>query len=104
MFAVFSSLSDFNLWHNNIKIKLNYPLIGKNAFTGEDDLTILTTEYTKPLTIDNDNRVVCWVGDQIEGLQLIERYDAEYKPWFDTLIIPMYGSEQSLQIVQSVTT
>lgn len=37
-----------------------------------------------------------FLGDEIEGLQLIERYDAEYKPWFDTLIIPMYGSEQSL--------
>lgn len=96
MFAVFSSLSDFNLWHNDIKIKLNYPVIGKNAFTGEDDLTNLTTEYTKPLTIDEDSRVVCWVGDEIEGLHLIERYDAKYKPWFDTLIIPMYGSEQSL--------
>jgi hypothetical protein len=99
MFAVFPSLSDFNLWHDNIKDKLNYPIIGKNALTGENDLTNLTTEYTKPLTIEEDTRVVCWVGDEAEGLQLIDRYDAEYKVWFDTLTSPFYLLAQSSEIV-----
>lgn len=86
-FAIFPNLEAFNSWHEAIKIELRFPLVGHNAKTGTEDLENLTTEYTQPLTIPNDDRVVAWVGEKIENVSLIERDNPIYKEWFDSLII-----------------
>lgn len=63
-----NSQEDFNEWHDNIKVKLNYPLAGYIQLTGELDPTApLTTEYTAVKLVGNK-----WIGlvedDQSEGL------------------------------------
>ena len=80
MFAIFPNLENFDQWHTAIKDKLNYPIYGVNADSGEIDLVNLITEYTAPKLNKNDARVIAWVGDEIEGLELIEPED--YPDWF----------------------
>lgn len=87
--AIFNNLDTFDSWHEEIKIKLGYPLVGYNAKTGEEDLENLTTNYTQPMVIADDERVIAWVGENNENLSLIDRDDAIYQKWFDSLIIPI---------------
>ena len=48
------SIEAFNEWHEAIKIKLGYPLIGVNQATGEKDFeACLTTEYTNVVIVEN---------------------------------------------------
>jgi hypothetical protein len=47
-----NSLEDFNVWHNQLKQQLNYPLENVNQATGLPSGTF-TNSYTKPIQIDN---------------------------------------------------
>jgi hypothetical protein len=82
MFAIFENIESFNNWHEQLKLEMNFPIIGTNAATGEFDYENITTDYTKPLTINTDNRIVAWVGDENENLNLIDRTDAQFADWF----------------------
>ena len=62
------SQEDFNVWHDAIKTKLNYPIASYIQSTGELDPTApLTTEYTVVRLVESK-----WVGavelEQAEGL------------------------------------
>lgn len=58
MFYLFNSVEHFNLWHENIKKQLGYPL--------NDGIT---TEYTELLTKD-DGELYAWVDEEYaNGLQ-----------------------------------
>ena len=46
------SLEDFNVWHNQLKQQLNYPLENVNQATGLPNGTFTDT-YAKPIQIDN---------------------------------------------------
>ena len=83
MFAIFKNLETFEIWHNAIKEKLNYPLIGTNVATGEIDPINITTEYTYAKFNKLDLRVIAWVGDEQEGLQIINPRDTEWSNWFN---------------------
>jgi hypothetical protein len=84
MFAIFQNIESFNIWHDQIKVKLNYPLYGTNLATGEIDLVNVTSEYTEPKINSKDPRVIAWVGDEIEELELISETDSEWSSWFDS--------------------
>lgn len=81
MFAIFNDLESFNKWHQEIKDKLNYPLYGTNALTGETDYENPTTEFTHPRINSNDSRIVAWVGAETDGLLLIDVNDQAYVKW-----------------------
>ena len=51
-FYEWDSLSSFNLWHNELKLLLGYPLENTNQLTGLPDGTFTDT-YTKPIQIDD---------------------------------------------------
>ena len=80
MFAIFDNLNTFDTWHQDIKIKLQFPLIGINAATNEPNLDNLTTEYTQAKINKNDIRVIAWVGNEKDGLEIINPED--YPAWF----------------------
>jgi len=109
MFAIFDSIDEFNTWHSAIKIKLGYPLFGKNALSGEIDLLHPTTEYTAPKLNVNDIRIVAWVGDESAGLTLIDIENDMYKKWQFRYPMPvvegkMYSWDESEQLWQEITT
>ena len=87
MFAIFKDLESFNTWHEGVKTKLNYPLYGKNLSTGEIDLINATTEYTSARTNKNDLRIIAWVGNENEGLDLIDPKDLEWSAWFQSEVL-----------------
>ena len=63
-----NSLNEFNEWHERLKTKLNYPLIGFNQATGEPDANAcLTTEYTGVSKV-NDKFVGIVEDSEAEGL------------------------------------
>jgi hypothetical protein len=80
MYALFNNMEEFNSWHNVIKERLAYPLIGINGSTGEPDDINLITEYTSPLINLNDIRVIAWVGEENTDLQSVLKED--YLEWF----------------------
>ena len=46
--------ADFDTWHNEIKLQLNYPLAGYIQSTGELNPTApVTTQYTAAQLVDN---------------------------------------------------
>lgn len=81
MWAIFDSIESFELWHEAIKEKMGYPIYGENAETGEVDFDNPTTDYTSPVIHKEDPRVIAWVGDENEGLEIIDKADfPEYFP------------------------
>ena len=63
-----NSLEDFNVWHNQLKQQLNYPLENINQATGLPNGTF-TENYTSPIEIDE--KVIAIVEEQYaEGLIL----------------------------------
>ncbi len=80
-------METFNVWHDEIKIKLNYPLYGKNELTDEIDLTHPITEFTSALINPDDPRVIANVEDETEGLTLVIR--EEYPQWVSPIWIPV---------------
>ena len=66
----FDSLEDFNVWHNELKKQLNYPLENINQGTGLPNGTF-TDSYTTAIEIDN--KWVAVVDEQYaEGLTLTD--------------------------------
>jgi myosin-crossreactive antigen len=62
------SIEAFNEWHEAIKIKLGYPLIGVNQATGEKDFeACLTTEYTNWFLV-NEKFIAVVELENAEGL------------------------------------
>lgn len=82
MFAIFTNLEEFNLWHESIKRKLEYPFHGRNAATGELDTETLITDYTAARTVESDDRVIAWVGDETQNLTLVNPVD--YPDYFES--------------------
>ena len=82
MYAIFNNIETFNSWHQEIKLKLGFPIIGANVATGEPDFVNITSDYTIPLSINGDSRIVAWVGDETENLNLINKEDEEYVGFF----------------------
>jgi hypothetical protein len=80
MFAIFDNLDIFDSWHQKIKLQLNYPVYGSNALTGEIDYENPTTEYTQAKINSKDPRVIAWVGNQTDGLEIVNTED--YSEWF----------------------
>jgi hypothetical protein len=72
MFAIFDDLESFNLWHNGIKLKLNYPIYGIDGRTGQPNLDYPIENYTAPQFASDDERVVAWVGDEVDDVNLID--------------------------------
>lgn len=87
MFAIFYNIETFNTWHKAIKLKLNYPLIGTNAATSKIDLINISTEYTDPKINKMDTQVIAWVGDEQEGLQIIDPNDIQWSAWFQSKVL-----------------
>jgi len=79
-------MSEFESWHEIIKTKLNYPIFGVNAATGEIDEKNPVTEFTIPKINANDNRVIAWVGDEIENLTLIDIDEVQFQSWQTPLL------------------
>jgi hypothetical protein len=82
MFAVFENLESFDNWHNSVLEKLDYPLVGHNAATDLPDNEHLITKYTEARINKNDPRVIAWVGEETEGLEIIDETDSEWSDWF----------------------
>jgi hypothetical protein len=72
MFAMFDDQAQFDEWHESIKLKLGYPIVGTNQLTGEPDLLNITTKYTIPRFKNGLSSVLAWVGDETFGLNLID--------------------------------
>jgi hypothetical protein len=51
-FYEWDSLELFNVWHNNLKLQLGYPIENTNQATGLGDGTF-TESYTTPIQIDD---------------------------------------------------
>lgn len=51
-FYEWDSIEAFNLWHNDLKLQLGYPLENTNQLTALPDGTFTDT-YTKPIKIGN---------------------------------------------------
>lgn len=64
----FDSLEDFNVWHNQLKEQLNYPLENINQGTGMPDGTF-TESYTAAIQI-NDKWVAVVDENYADGLTL----------------------------------
>lgn len=79
MWAIFDTMEIFDTWHTAVKEEIGYPIYGHNVETGEIDYENPTTEYTSPVTCEEDPRVIAWVGDRIQGLTIINKNDY---PWF----------------------
>jgi len=86
-YAIFDNMETFNVWESAIKIKLDYPIYGRNELTGEIDLTHPITEFTSALINPNDPRVIANVLDETEGLTLVIR--EEYPEWVSPAWIPI---------------
>jgi hypothetical protein len=82
MFAVFESMEEFEQWHDLVRLKLNYPLLGHNQATNEPDEEILITNFTSPRTAFGQDEVVAFVGDEIDGLLIIDPSDPDWLDWF----------------------
>ena len=82
MYSVFDSIEEFNDWHDEIKIKLNFPIYGTNHLTGEIDYNSPTTEFTEPLINLNDQRVIANVFESVYGLNVIDKSLEEWSDWF----------------------
>ena len=87
MFAIFETMDAFNSWHEAIKLKLNYPIIGTNLATGLPDETNITTEYAMAEINPSDPRVIAWVGDETGELTLIDPSDPLLVDWFPKVIL-----------------
>jgi hypothetical protein len=87
MFAIFATIDVFNSWHEAIKLKLGYPIIGTNLATGLPDETNITTEYTFAEINPSDPRVIAWVGDETTDLTLIDPSDPLWVDWFPEVIL-----------------
>jgi hypothetical protein len=72
MFAIFDNLESFNLWHTSIKLKLNYPIYGIEGRTGQPNLDYPIENYTAPQFASDDERVIAWVGDESDNLELVD--------------------------------
>lgn len=63
-------ISQFNLWHNDLCVKLGYPITGVNQGTGlPDDDAQKVVNYTKPYLIE-DKIVACVEDEYATGLTL----------------------------------
>lgn len=82
MFAIFTDISVFDVWHETIKTELGYPLYGKNEATKEIDTQHPITEFTIAKLNPNDPRVIAWVGTHIAGLEIINPENPEWVGWF----------------------
>ena len=81
MFAIFETIDAFNSWHEAIKLKLGYPIIGNNLATGLPDETNITTEYTRADINPSDPRVIAWVGNETTDLSLIDINNPLWVDW-----------------------
>ena len=52
MWALFNSVEEFDIWHNELKAQLNFPLADG-----------ITTEYTM-LIPQSDGRLIAWVDSE----------------------------------------
>jgi hypothetical protein len=95
-YAIFDNIKTFNVWHNNIKTKLNYPIYGKNALTDEIDEKHAIINFTSALINADDSRVIANVEDQTKGLTLVIR--DEYPEWVSTNWIPIIVPEYDIDI------
>lgn len=80
-YAVFSTINNFNAWHEAIKIELGIP----------DGLG--TLEYTKPISKEGTESVIAMVDAQIshDGLDLIteeEGIELGYLPSYPIVELP----------------
>lgn len=82
MYSVFDSIESFDLWHNEIKTKLGFPLYGTNQETGEINYNSPTTEFTEPMINLNDERVIANVFESVYGLNIIDENLEEWSDWF----------------------
>jgi hypothetical protein len=89
MFALFESIEDFESWHDEVRERLGYPLIGLNQLTGEPDLENTTTDFTNARLNPTDSRVIAFVGEQSVGLTVIDPSAEEWADWFK-----YYGPDQ----------
>ena len=86
-YAIFDDMETFNVWHAEVKTKLNYPIYGRNESTGKIDKKYPITEFTFALINPNDPRVIANVMDETEGLTLVIR--EEYPEWVSPNWIPI---------------
>jgi len=86
-YAIFDNMETFNVWHDGIKTKLNYPIYGKNEATSKVDKKHPITEFALPLVNPDDPRIVANVEDETEGLTLVIR--EEYAAWLPANWIPI---------------
>jgi hypothetical protein len=89
MFALFTSIQDFTNWHNEVCLRLGYPIVGVNQLTNEPDLENVITDFTDARINPNDSRVIAYVGDESTGLTTIDPSAAEWADWFK-----YYGPDQ----------
>jgi hypothetical protein len=82
MYAIFDSIESFNDWHNEIKIKLNFPIYGTNQATGEVDYDNPTTEFSEFFINSKDQRVIANIVNQVYGLTIIDKDSEEWSDWF----------------------
>lgn len=68
MWYEWESLENFNLWHNALCLRLNYPIIPVNQETGLPDETAQkVVAYTTPIEVEN--KIIAWVDEnESEGL------------------------------------
>lgn len=69
MWYKWTTLEDFNIWHNNLCIQLGYPLTPVNQATGlPDESAQKVTSYTESIPVEDG--VIAWVDEEYSnGLQ-----------------------------------
>ena len=63
MWYKWTTLEDFNTWHNNLCVQLGYPLTPVNQATGLPDETAQKViSYTEAIAVDDG--VIAWVDEE----------------------------------------
>ena len=75
-----STMAEFEAWHQEIKTALELPKPGINAETGEiDPEAQWTNNYTEPIT-DQTNGIVAFVEDSVVGISTLIGQEITYQP------------------------
>jgi len=84
VYAVFSDISAFNIWHKSVKADMAFPEFGNYSQTGGIDVGgRFTTEYTLPNQHPTNDCVIAVVSPVLaEGLELITHEEATELGWF----------------------
>ena len=92
-FRKFTSVAEFDVWHDKYKADNGYPLPGRNAATGEiQPLTVgPTTDYVAPVEVDDTDVRVAFGDDVLD--------DAPGEASW----APTYKDDGTLDVVKSKT-